>query len=323
MERILRGYGNLYAGREVMDMDWLEKMNGAINYIEDNLEYHIDYETVAKLACCSTYHFQRMFSFITEVPLSEYIRRRRLTLAAFELQNSDVKILELAMKYGYDSPNSFTRAFQNLHGVTPTTARSKGISLKAFPRISFQISIKGDVEMNYKIEEKEAFKVLGVEEIIDSTNENNFKRIPEFWRECNESGIVDELYNIKQPSYESGLCRVNSIMCYKNTGENSFPYMIGIVDFQGSAEVSKDLMIANRKITLVDVDSYTWAIFKTEDHGFEDSSEKIQAVWKRIFPEWFPTSGYEHAGGPELELTYEISKGKFFTEVWIPVEIKK
>lgn len=89
-------------------MDWLQRMNGAIDYIEDNLTGDVDFEEVAKIACCSVYHFQRMFSFITEIPLSEYIRRRRLTLAAFELQNRCVKIIDLAYKFNYDSPNSFT-----------------------------------------------------------------------------------------------------------------------------------------------------------------------------------------------------------------------
>ena len=114
-------------------MDWLGRMNGAVSFIEEHLTEEINFEEVAKMACCSVYHFQRMFSFITDVPLAEYIRRRRFTLAAFELQNSDVKIIDLAVKYGYDSPISFARAFQNQHGVTPSLARDKGVQLKAYP----------------------------------------------------------------------------------------------------------------------------------------------------------------------------------------------
>ncbi len=296
-------------------MDWLERMNGAISYIEDNLDNEIDFEEIAKIACCSTYHFQRMFSFIVDVPLSEYIRRRRLTLAAFELQNSSIKIIDLALKCGYDSPNSFTRAFQNLHGITPSLARDKGVSLKAYPRISFQISIKGEVVMNYKIEEKSSFRVFGVETTIDSTNYNNFIQVPQFWSRCVKTGIIDRLSAIDVPSQIKGLCKINSIMCYGNKTDNAFQYMIGIIDFDGKAEIPDDLVT-------VDVGPYTWAIFKTEEHGMENAPEKIQAIWKRIFPEWFPTSGYEHADGPELELTYEISDDKFYTEVWIPV-VKK
>ncbi len=128
-------------------MDWLVRMNSAMEYIETNLADTISYDEIAHRACCSTYHFQRMFPFITGVTLSEYIRRRRLTLAAFELQTTGSKVIDVAMKYGYDSPEAFARAFKNLHGIMPISARDTGVSLKAYPRMSFHISIKGDVEM--------------------------------------------------------------------------------------------------------------------------------------------------------------------------------
>ena len=296
-------------------MDWLERMNSAINYMEENLTREIDLDVLAQKACCSTYHFQRMFSFITDIPLAEYIRRRRLTLAAFELQNSDVKVIDLSLKYGYDSPVSFTRAFQNLHGITPSSARDKGVHLKAYPRISFHITIKGDVEMNYRIEEKGAFKVFGVEEIIDTTNGNNFIRIPKFWEESLTNGTVERLSKIKVNNPIKDLCNVNAIMCYNMTNPNTFPYMIGVVDFEGDAEIPADFVTVN-------VDAFTWAIFKTENHKQSETPEKIQALWKRIFPEWFPTSGYEHAAGPELELYYNIDENTSYSEVWIPV-VKK
>lgn len=295
-------------------MDWLEKMNGAISYIEDHLTSEVSYEEAARIAACSTYHFQRMFSFITEVPLSEYIRRRRLTLAAFELQNNPCKIIDLALKYGYDSPNSFTRAFQNLHGVTPTLARHAGVQLKAYPRMSFLIFIKGDIEMNYRIEEKGAFKVFGVETVVEQTNSNN-EQIPQFWYECNRNGTINRLSSIEGTEEKNGLVKINSVLCYRNTGENTFPYMIGIIDFKGTAKVPEDL-------TTIQMNPCTWAIFKSEEHTLENTSEKIQAVWKRIFSEWFPTSGYEHAGSGEMELTYEKPEGKYYSEVWIPV-VKK
>jgi AraC family transcriptional regulator len=113
-------------------MDWLDRMNNAMEYVETHLTEAIDYDQMARIACCSTYHFQRMFSFITSVPLSEYIRRRRLTLAAFELQNSGVKVIDMALKYGYESPEAFSRAFKKMHGVMPRSARDKGVSLKAY-----------------------------------------------------------------------------------------------------------------------------------------------------------------------------------------------
>lgn len=149
-------------------MEWLERMNRALDYVESNLANEIDMNVVAQMACSSSYNFQRMFSFITDVSLIEYIRRRRLTLAAFEIQNSDAKIIDIALKYGYESPVSFARAFQALHGIAPSLAREDGVILKAYPRMSFQISIKGESEMEYRIETKEAFDIFGIETIGSS-----------------------------------------------------------------------------------------------------------------------------------------------------------
>ncbi len=121
-------------------MEWLESMNAAVDYIESHLTDDISYERAARLACCSAYHFQRMFSYITGVPLSEYIRRRRLTLAAFELQSNRVKVIDTALKYGYESPEVFSRAFRKMHGIMPVSARVAGVSFKAYPRMTFHIT---------------------------------------------------------------------------------------------------------------------------------------------------------------------------------------
>lgn len=143
-------------------MDLLKSMNDAMRYIEDNLTNEIDFKVVARIAHCSEYHFKRMFSFLAGITVSEYIRRRRLSLAAFELTNSKLKIIDIAVKYGYNSPDSFTRAFQNLHGVTPSETRNNGQQLKAFPPMTFQLSIRGGNEMNYRIEQKKAFNIVGI-----------------------------------------------------------------------------------------------------------------------------------------------------------------
>lgn len=131
-------------------MDWLKQLNLAMDYIENNLEGKISYDTAARLACCSTYHFQRMFSYLAGVSLSEYIRRRRLTLAGFELQTGRVKVTDTALKYGYESPEAFSRAFKKLHGVLPASVRDAGVSLKAYPKMSFSITIKLYQDRNLK-----------------------------------------------------------------------------------------------------------------------------------------------------------------------------
>ena len=147
-------------------MGLLKNMNGALKYIEENLTNDIDFKEVARIALCSEYHFKRMFSFLAGISLSEYIRRRRLTLAAFELIDSNVKVIDIAIKYGYSSPDSFARAFQNLHGITPSETRNNGHSLKSYPQMSFQLSIKGGNEMNYRIEVKEAFRIVGIKKRV-------------------------------------------------------------------------------------------------------------------------------------------------------------
>ncbi|GAA0492629.1 hypothetical protein GCM10008986_18750 [Salinibacillus aidingensis] len=121
-------------------MDLLKSMNDAMSYIEANLTKEIDFKEVARIAQCSEYHFKRMFSFLAGITLSEYIRSRRLSLAAFELTNTNLKIIDIAVEFGYNSPDSFARAFQNLHGVTPLEARNNGQQLKAFPPMTFQLS---------------------------------------------------------------------------------------------------------------------------------------------------------------------------------------
>ena len=174
-------------------MEWINKLNQAITYIEENLESGVDYAEAAKIACCSTFHFQRMFSYIAEVPLSEYIRRRRMTKAAFELQNSNIKILELSEKYGYDSPTSFNRAFQNIHNISPSAARAKGVVLKADPKMTLSIYVKGNVEMQYRIVEKKGFRIVGIKESMNMIVEECFEKVPKLWAKCIKNGTIDKL----------------------------------------------------------------------------------------------------------------------------------
>jgi len=145
-------------------VDIITQLNAAIGYMEDNLAGELDYAEIARTACSSPYHFQRMFAAVAGVPLSEYIRRRRLMQAAMDLHNSASKVIDVAMRYGYNSPDSFTRAFKALHGVAPSQARARGVRLKSYPRIIFALSIKGVVAMDYRIVEKGPFKVVGVKE---------------------------------------------------------------------------------------------------------------------------------------------------------------
>ncbi|EPR09493.1 AraC family transcriptional regulator [Ruminiclostridium papyrosolvens] len=282
-------------------MDWIVRMNNAMDYIEGNLADEISYEKVAQIACCSTYHFQRMFSYITNVPLSEYIRRRRLTLAAFELQTSDIKVIDTAIKYGYESPEAFSRAFKNLHGVMPSSARDMGISLKAYPRMTFSISIKGDIKMDYRIEKREPFEMFGVSGLISRDMEKAFAEVPQFCIKCDEDGTVDLMNELLGRFHDTML----HAALYDHT-ETSFKYMI-------CYNLPKGLEIPDR-LTKLSVPELTWAIFQ-EPHC------EIQNLWRRIYTEWFPTSEYEQVEGPSFEMYYGMS-GYCMGEIWIPVKKK-
>ena len=160
--------------------DTLENMRNALNYIEENLDGEIEYSEIAQIALCSQYHFQRMFVFLIGIPLSEYIRRSRLTLAALDLQNTNNRVIDIAVKYGYSSADAFVRAFQLMHNVTPSQARPKGVSLKIQPRVAFALSLKGVLEMHYCIEEKAEFSVIGIKERF-SYADNLGKSVGEMW----------------------------------------------------------------------------------------------------------------------------------------------
>lgn len=161
-------------------MEWIDRLNSAIRYMEEHLTDEINYEQLGQIACCSSWHFQRMFSYMAGIPLSEYIRRRKMSLAAVDLQSSDDRVIDVAERYGYHSPTAFNRAFQSIHGIAPSAVRQKGVSVRSFPPITFKITVKGAEEMNYRIETKKAFRIVGVsvplekeiEKILQSSRPN-------------------------------------------------------------------------------------------------------------------------------------------------------
>jgi len=287
-------------------MDWLDRMNRAMDYLEANLTNEMDYNEAAKTALCSTYHFQRMFSFITGVPLSEYIRRRRLTLAAFELQNTNSRVIDVALLYGYESPEAFSRAFHKLHGVTPMAARNKGAALKAFPRMSFHISIKGDSEMNYRMEEKDAFTVFGLELQTNVIDGQCYKDIPAFWAACERDGRCAALAQAAQKRPDELL---DAGVTYDHNPNGGMKYMIGCIK-HGDAYTDS--------YTVLHIPKQTWAVFSVVWQA-EDVTN-LHKTWERIYAEWFPTADYEHADCDfDMELYYGDRDSQYGVEIWIPV----
>lgn len=147
-------------------MEWVKSLNESIAYIEEHLTEEIEYSKLAKIACCSTYHYQRMFAYMAGVSLSEYIRRRRMSRAAVDLQAGE-KVIDVGLRYGYQSPTAFNRAFRAVHGIAPSAVRDEGTPLKSYPPLRFTIMIKGAEEMEYRIERREAFRIVGISRPLD------------------------------------------------------------------------------------------------------------------------------------------------------------
>ncbi len=287
-------------------MDSLKNMNAAMQYIEDNLTHEIDFKEVAKIAYCSEYHFKRMFSFLAGISLSEYIRCRRLTLAAFELKNSDTKVIDVAIKYGYNSPDSFSRAFQNLQGITPSEARSSSHSLKAYSPMTFQLSIQGGNEMNYRIEEKDSFQIIGITKRVPIVFNGVNEEIASMWKSLNPEAIqtLKSLSNMEP----TGIISASTNFSEGRMGEKGeLDHYIGVATTKDCPEQFAQLEVATS----------TWAIFE----AVGPFPETLQNVWGRIYSEWFPSSNYELAEGPEIlwNEQKDISSSNFKSEIWIPV----
>ena len=287
-------------------MDSLKRMNEALSYIEENLTIDIDLKEVAKIALCSEYHFQRMFSFLAGVTLSEYIRRRRLTLAAFELNKSNIRVIDTAVKYGYSSADSFTRAFQGLHGITPSEARNNGQPLKAYPRMTFQLSIKGGNEMNYRIEEKEAFRIVGIKKRVPIIFNGVNPEISAMWKSL-DGEIINKLKELSNVEPIGLLSASTNFSEGRMEEKGELDHYIGVATNNECLSDLAELRVA----------ASTWAVFE----AVGPFPETLQNVWGRIYSEWFPSSNYEIAEGPEIlwNENKNITSLNFKSEIWIPV----
>ncbi|MCI8674901.1 MAG: AraC family transcriptional regulator [Lachnospiraceae bacterium] len=281
-------------------MEWIERLNEAIGYMEEHLLDGIDYEQLGRIACCSSYHFQRMFTYMAGVPLSEYIRRRKMSLAAVDLQGKDMKIIDVAGKYGYSSPTAFNRAFQSVHGIAPSAVRNEGVPVKSFPAITFKITVKGVEEMNYRIEKKEAFRIVGVSVPLYQEIEKNFTVIPPKWQEISMDGTLQRLIGMMdaQPMGVLGVSVCND--------REPWRYYISVATSQAADGLEE-----------YTIPAATWAVFPGEG-----TNESIQELERRIVTEWLPTSGYEYGDAADVEVYLNPDPQNAKYEVWIPV-VKK
>lgn len=286
-------------------MEWLNRMMSALDLMEAKMEEPLDIAEFAKAACSSPYHFQRMFFMLTGMTVAEYVRKRRLSLAAQELALSGPKVIDVALKYCYDSPESFSKAFRKLHGISPSDARNPGVQLKAFPRISFHLSLKGDKEMNYRIVQKEAFTVVGKSIRTSTIEGENSTEIPKFWQDSHANGTVGRVALLGKTQYILGLC---------------YDWQQGGEVFKYAIAVETDAATADSEFEFIHIPAATWAVFTS----IGPMPGANQEVWSRIYQEWFPNTGYEQAEGPDFELypPGDTMSEDYRCEVWIPI-VKK
>ena len=282
-------------------MNYLDQLNEALQYIEKNLDSQIDYEELASITGYSVVYFQRIFSLLTDSTLAEYIRRRRMTLAARDLRESNERILDIALRYGYESADAFSRAFQQLHGINPSAARKDGARVKAYPPLTFHIAIQGDKELNYRIENKEEMRIVGLKRRFQQPGDSP-ESVNTFWNEVYDDGSYDILRSLSmgQPRGVHGFMLV--------IDEDTVEYTIAVV----SDEIPP---IGMQAFT---VDEACFAIFEVVGPLWE----QMPVIWRRIFAEWLPTSGYCHAQTTEIECFTNPGDKQaqdFTFEIWIPI----
>ncbi len=289
-------------------MDWITGIQNAINYIEENLTEEIDYEIVAKEAACSSFYIQRIFSILCGMTLGDYIRNRRLTLAGNELRAADNKVIDIALKYGYKSPESFTRAFLRFHGVTPSEAKKDGSKLKSFSRLSVKITLSGGNIMDYKVIEKEAFDIIEKVEAHTIEDSENAKSIPGFWTRSHNDGTVKKLLDTTTDrTYIFGVC-------YGNLPKNAKTF-----DYSIAAKCNKNT-VAPKGFRKNTIPARTWAVFECKGA----MPNAMQDMWHKIVSEFFPASSYQPTYEMDIEAYTEgnMDSPDYRSEIWVPV-IKK
>lgn len=291
-------------------MDWITGISKAIDYIEEHITEPTDYARAAKEACSSPFNFQRVFALLCGYTLGDYVRMRRLTLAGEELLSTDAKVIDVALKYGYDSPESFSRAFTRFRGVSPSAVR-KGAAIRSFSRICVKLILTGGSIMEYRIEKKQAAKIIcRRREFTKPGDDYTNREIPEFWNECGRDGSMQKLCGyIKDSAQFKGLLGV----CFSTEMTDSgLPYGIG-AEYDGESDP--------QDFEIVEIPAYTYAVFTVRGK----MPDAFRETYRKICTEFFPQSGYEYGNGVEIEAypSADVQNPDYSCEIWIAVKPKK
>lgn len=281
----------------------INELNEAINFIEENIFEPITYEDVAKHLHMSNYHFHRIFSLITGITPTNYIRKRRLSLAGQEVETSDVKIIDIAYKYNYETPESFIRAFTRFHGITPNEVKKSSQTLSMFNPLTIKLSIEGGKILNYRLEEKPPFTLLTISKDFKNEiiSDDNNTEISDFWDECRNNKVFNILDKYSNNTDIYGICAPIS------KESKTFKYGIGVEYSTGN--------IPNNYY-LWEIDNPLWAVFSC----IGDDGSCIEEMWTRIFSEFLPSSNYELIDSSDFELYSDRLEEGCFCEIWIPVK---
>ena len=297
-------------------MDWTVWIQNAINYIEDHITENIDYDMVAAQSFSSSYHFQRVFSTLCGFTIGEYIRCRRLSLAGTELAAGDAKVIDIALKYGYESPDSFARAFQKFHGILPSQAR-KSQNLRSFSRLVLKFSLEGGNIMNYRIEEKPEMIFTGYKRRFTGTPASRYDQEADFYMSTRANQYI-----LKGLSHD---CDTGyNIMCAFDDGGYDF-YIASLLDEWSTNNLDRELGVDEAKrFEKIVVPGGQYLICETERTNYPTTL--FEDLRKRVVSEWFPSSGYELSNAPEISVYHWYSKhgdakinNSRYIELWLPI----
>ncbi len=292
-------------------MDWISGVQRAIDYVEDHIGEPIDYEEVAKRAYSSSFHFQRVFSILCGFTLGEYIRCRRLSLAGNEVLSTDDKVIDIALRYGYDSPESFSRAFSRFHGMSPSQAKNNKAVLKSFSRLSVKLILNGGNMMDYRIETQKAFKLVMKRKKVSGKQELTAAEISEFWRQCGTDGTIQALCKYIPEDNIFKDCIVGA--CFgKDASDKEFPYAIGAM-YNGKPVEEADFIVE-------EIPAHTYVVFPCVGK----MPEAFQKLYQQIYSEFFPASEYQPCGGTDFEAypSADVTSPDYRCEIWVAVEKK-
>ncbi len=287
----------------------LDRLNQAMDRIERNLDGTVDVADLARTAYTSEYHLRRMFSALAGMPLSEYIRRRRLTVAGAEVLSGEATLLEIAVRYGYGSGEAFARAFRTMHGVGPGEARRTGAALVSQPRLAFRLTVEGNSSMHYRVLDRPAFTVTGFKTRIPLIHSGPNQAIIDFVRNLDKPA-VDQLGKLSDQEPQGIVAVCDDLDPSRAEGTELDYYHAVITSAATPAR-------APEGTTTLPVPPGTWAVFTTSG----PAPQAIQELWRDVFTEWFPSNPYRTRPGPEILRTRLSPDGtEADAELWLPVE---